>query len=129
LKKYRAASCLRRDRALRFYVVTTVTPEGFSVKELIKTEKQDLLILDDFGIHSFDTVNRTCLMEIIEVSHGKHSTIIASQLPVRQWYDLIGEKTVADSILDRLVHNAQRIELKGESLRRKWTEKDSDNDD
>ena len=51
------------------------------------------------------------------------TTIITSQLPVKQWYEVIGEKTVADAILDRIVHGAQRIELKGESLRRKWNKK------
>jgi DNA replication protein DnaC len=58
-------------------------------------------------------------MEIIEDRHGKRSTIITSQLPVKEWYDVIGEKTVSDAILDRLVHDAHRIELIGESLRRK----------
>lgn len=58
-------------------------------------------------------------MEIIEDRHAKRSTIIASQLPVANWYDVIGEETVADAILDRLVHTSYRIELKGESLRKK----------
>jgi DNA replication protein DnaC len=62
-------------------------------------------------------------MEIIEDRHGKHSTIITSQLPVKEWYDVIGEKTLSDAILDRLVHDAHRIELKGESLRRKQAAK------
>ena len=97
--------------------------DGSSIKELMKIEKQDLLILDDFGMQPFDAGSRASLMEIIEDRHGKHSTIITSQLPVKQWHDVIGEKTVADAILDRIVHNAQRIELKGESLRRKWNKK------
>ena len=59
------------------------------------------------------------LMEIIEDRHSRRSTIIASQLPVASWYDVIGEETIADAILDRLVHTAYRIELKGESLRKK----------
>jgi len=62
-------------------------------------------------------------LEIIEDRHGKRSTIITSQLPVKQWYDVIGEKTIADAIMDRIVHSAHRIELKGESLRRKWNKK------
>lgn len=94
--------------------------DGSSIKELMKIERQDLLILDDFGIQPFDAASRASLLEIIEDRHGKRSTIITSQLPVKQWHDVIGEKTVADAILDRIVHNAQRIELKGESLRRKW---------
>src|SRR5919199_352666 len=92
--------------------------DGSSIKELMKIEKQDLLILDDFGMQPFDSGSRASLMEIIEDRHGKRSTIITSQLPVKQWHDVIGEKTVADAILDRIVHSAQRIELKGESLRR-----------
>jgi DNA replication protein DnaC len=94
--------------------------DGSSIKEMNRIEKQDLLILDDFGIQPFDHASRASLLEIIEDRHGKHATIITSQLPVRQWYEIIGEKTVADAILDRIVHNAHRIELKGESLRRKW---------
>jgi DNA replication protein DnaC len=94
--------------------------DGSSIKEFMKIERQDLLIIDDFGIQPFDPGSRACLLEIIEDRHGKHSTIITSQLPVKQWYEVIGEKTVADAVMDRIVHNAQRIELKGESLRRKW---------
>lgn len=97
--------------------------DGSSIKELMKIEKQDLLILDDFGIQPLDQQSRASLMDIIEDRHGKRSTLITSQLPVKQWYDVIGEKTVADAILDRLVHQAQRIELKGESLRRKGNKK------
>jgi DNA replication protein DnaC len=100
--------------------------DGSAIREMMKIEKQDLLILDDFGIQPYDLQSRTCLMEIIEDRHGKHSTIITSQLPIKQWYDVIGEKTIADAILDRIVHNAQRIELKGESLRRKWSKRDAE---
>jgi DNA replication protein DnaC len=103
--------------------------DGSAIREMIRIEKQDLLILDDFGIQPYDLPSRTCLMEIIEDRHGKRSTIITSQLPVKQWYDVIGEKTIADAILDRLVHNAQRIELKGESLRKKWQKSDTENND
>jgi DNA replication protein DnaC len=55
--------------------------------------------------------------------YGKRSTILTSQLPVKQWHDVIGEQTVADAVLDRIVHNAHRVELKGESLRKKWSKK------
>ena len=84
----------------------------------MKIEKMDLLILDDFGMQPLDAQSRVSLLDIMEDRHGKRSTIIISQLPVKQWYEVIGEKTVADAVLDRIVHNAQRIELKGESLRR-----------
>ncbi len=97
--------------------------DGSSIKELMKIERQDLLILDDFGIQPFDPQSRASLLDIVEDRHGKRSTIITAQVPVKQWYDLIGEKTVADAIMDRIVHNAQRIELTGESLRRKWGKK------
>jgi len=93
--------------------------DGTVLKEMARMEKQDLLIIDDFGIQPFDAVSRLSLLEIIEDRHGKRSTILTSQLPVKQWYDVIGEKTLADAILDRIVHDAHRIELKGESLRKK----------
>jgi DNA replication protein DnaC len=89
------------------------------MKDLVRIEKQDLLILDDFGIQPLDQQSRTMLMEIMEDRHGKRSTIITSQLPVKQWYEVIGEKTIADAILDRIVHDAHRVEIKGESLRKK----------
>jgi DNA replication protein DnaC len=100
--------------------------DGSAIKELMKIERQDLLIIDDFGIQPFDQGSRACLLEIIEDRHGKRSTIITSQLPVKQWHDVIGEKTIADAVMDRIVHNAQRVELKGESLRRKWNKKTAD---
>ncbi|NCP60129.1 MAG: ATP-binding protein, partial [Flavobacteriales bacterium] len=62
---------------------------------------------------------KTVAREIIEDRHGEHSIIIASQLPVEAWHEVIGEQTIADAILDRLVHNAHRIEIKGESMRKK----------
>ena len=76
-------------------------------------------ILDDFGIQPFDNQSRSLLMEIIEDRHGKRSTIIISQLPVVQWHEIIGENTIADAILDRLVHQAHRIDLSGESMRKR----------
>jgi DNA replication protein DnaC len=93
--------------------------DGSYIKEAAKLERQELLILDDFGIQPFDAQSRAALMEIIEDRHGKTSLIITSQLPVSKWYDVIGEKTIADAILDRIVHDAHRIELKGESMRKK----------
>jgi len=84
-----------------------------------KTAKTDLLIIDDFGLSHFDNQQRMDMMEMIEDRHGKKSTIIASQLPVTNWYDVIGEETLADAILDRLIHTSYRIELRGENLRKK----------
>jgi DNA replication protein DnaC len=86
---------------------------------LNRIAKKDLLILDDFGISHLDNQQQIDLMEIIEDRHARKSTIIASQLPVASWYEIIGEATIADAILDRLVHTSHRIELKGKSLRKK----------
>ncbi len=93
--------------------------DGSYLRELAKIEKQHLLIIDDFGIQPLDAASRSALMEIIEDRHGKASTIITSQVPVSMWHEVIGEQTMADAILDRIVHDAHRIEMKGESLRKK----------
>ena len=93
--------------------------DGTYLKELAKIEKQHLLLIDDFGIQPLDAQSRSTLMEIIEDRHGKSSTIITSQVPVSKWHEIIGEQTIADAILDRIVHDAHRIEMKGESLRKK----------
>jgi len=88
------------------------------LKELNKLEKTNLLILDDFGLQSIDGPNRLLLLEIMEDRYDLQSTIIASQLPVEKWYEMFDDNTVADAILDRLIHRAHRIALKGESLRK-----------
>lgn len=92
--------------------------DGSYIRDISKIERQDLLILDDFGLLPLDSQNRSALMEIIEDRHTKASMIITSQLPVNAWHEIIGEKTIADAILDRIVHDAHRIELKGESMRK-----------
>jgi DNA replication protein DnaC len=93
--------------------------DGSYINEIAKIERQHLLILDDFGIQPLDAQSRAALMEIIEDRHGKGSTIITSQLPVNKWHEVIGEKTIADAILDRMIHDAHRIQLQGESMRKK----------
>jgi DNA replication protein DnaC len=93
--------------------------DGSYAKEVTKIERQNLLILDDFGIQPFDAIGRGILMEIIEDRHGKGSLIITSQVPVSKWHDVIGDKTMADAILDRIIHQCHRVELKGESMRKK----------
>ncbi len=80
--------------------------------------RADLLILDDFGLEPLDAGARHDLLEILEERYGRRSTIVTSQLPLSAWHEVIGDPTYADAILDRLVHNAHRIELTGESLRR-----------
>jgi DNA replication protein DnaC len=93
--------------------------DGSYPREISKIEKYDLLILDDFGLQPLDNTARMILLEIIEDRHARKSTIIGSQLPVAKWYEVIGDSTVADAILDRMVHTAHRLELKGDSLRKK----------
>ena len=93
--------------------------DGSIFKLFDRIAKAGILILDDFGLTHLDKKQQMDLMEIIEDRHSKASTIIASQLPVASWYEVIGEATIADAILDRLVHTSHRIELKGDSLRKK----------
>jgi DNA replication protein DnaC len=102
-----------------FGMLKMAKADGSYIRETAKIEKQDLLIIDDFGLQPLDNHSRSALIEIIEDRHGKHSTIITSQVPVMQWHDVIGEKTIADAVLDRIVHNAHRIEMAGESLRKR----------
>jgi len=93
--------------------------DGSYLKELAKIERQHLIILDDFGLQPLDNQNRIALLEIMEDRNNKGSVIVTSQVPIQGWYDIIGEKTIADAILDRLIHQSHRIELAGESMRRK----------
>lgn len=93
--------------------------DGSILKLLDVLSKTDLLILDDFGLTQLEQQQRYDLLEIIEERHAKKSTMISSQLPVASWYQVIGDETIADAILDRLIHTAHRFELKGESMRRK----------
>ena len=84
-----------------------------------KLSRVQLLILDDWGTHGMDDRQRLDLLEICEERYRRKSTMIAAQLPVAKWHDLVGEPTIADAILDRIIHNAHRINLKGESMRKK----------
>jgi DNA replication protein DnaC len=93
--------------------------EGNIMKFFDKIAKTSLLILDDFGLTHFDQQQQFDLMEVIEDRHGKASTIIASQLPVSSWYDVLTEASIADAILDRLVHSSYRIELEADQSKRK----------
>jgi DNA replication protein DnaC len=86
-----------------------------------------LLILDDWGLEPLDPQARHDLLEILEERYGRRSTIVTSQLPVDKWHDVIGDPTYADAILDRLVHNAHRVDLTGDSLRRKRPSKTASN--
>lgn len=81
--------------------------------------KPRLLVLDDWGLHPLTDSGRRDLLEIFEDRYGRRSTLVTSQLPVDTWHDALGDPTLADAILDRLVHNAHRLELRGESLRKR----------
>ena len=96
-----------------------VRAEGTASNFFDKLSKTSLLIIDDFGLAPLSKEQKYDLLEIIEDRHNKTSTLIASQLPIKTWHEIIGDVTIADAILDRLVHTAHRIELKGESLRKR----------
>ena len=99
--------------------LTQSKADGSYSKALHALAKLDLLIIDDWGLEPLKAAQRNDLMEIMDDRHGSSSTIMMSQLPTDQWYQSIGDNTLADAILDRLMHNAHRITLKGESMRKK----------
>ena len=92
--------------------------DGSYPRLMAQLARFELLILDDWGIQKITAPQRSDLMELIEDRHGLRSTLIASQLPIDTWHEYIGEATLADAILDRLIHNAHRLALQGESMRR-----------
>ena len=92
--------------------------KGTIETELKKIERYQLLILDDAFLVPIDAKERPILLDIIEDRHGRKAIVISSQLPVGNWYDAIGDPTVADAVLDRIVHSSHRVELAGESIRK-----------
>jgi DNA replication protein DnaC len=103
-----------------FEQIAMARMEGTLTKFFNKIADTDLLIIDDFGVRSLDKQQMLDFLELMEDRHAMKSTIIVSQLPVANWYDMMkSNSTAADAILDRIVHTAQRFELKGESLRKK----------
>lgn len=92
--------------------------DGSFTKEIDRLEHKNLLILDDWGLAPLDGQSRLALLQIIEDRHQKYSTIITSQLPINAWHQYINDNTIADAILDRIIHQAIRIDLKGDSLRK-----------
>lgn len=92
--------------------------DGRFDKVLIQLAKTDLLILDDWGLSKLTAEQRRDLLEILEDRHEQRSTIVTSQLPIEKWHGMIGDPTLADAILDRLIHNAHKLPLKGESMRK-----------
>lgn len=101
------------------YTLAIARADGSYARTLARLAKTRVLILDDFGLATLTDPERRDLLEIIEDRHGTASTIITSQLPVENWHEMIGDPTIADALLDRVVHNAHRINLKGESMRRR----------
>lgn len=117
-------ACLLEHRVL-YFNCTKFFPrlklwkaDGSYPRELARIERAALVIFDDFGLERLDNQSRLSLLEILEDRVGRRSTVVATQLPVEQWFDVIGDPTIADAICDRLIHTAVRIELKGESMRR-----------
>jgi DNA replication protein DnaC len=92
--------------------------DGAFRKEIERIERKQLLILDDWGLTPLDTHAKLALLQIIEDRHNKYATIITSQLPISAWHQYIDDDTIADTILDRIIHQAHRIELQGESMRK-----------
>ena len=97
--------------------------DGSYLRMITNLEKYDLLIWDDFGLQPMDDKTRLAMLQILEERYERKSVIIASQLPIAKWYDYIGDPTLADAIMDRLVANASKIELKGDSMRQKLKNK------
>ncbi len=93
--------------------------DGRYLKIMATYARADLLVLDDWGLNKLNLEQRLDLLELLEQRHGLKSTIVAAQVPMDHWHDIIGDPTLADAILDRLVHNAYKINLKGESMRKK----------
>lgn len=116
LKEYSA----KYYRLSRLTLALTQAKADGSYSQLLKSlANLDLLIIDDWGLEPLKAATRNDLMEIMDDRHDQSSTLIISQLPTDQWYQSIGDNTLADAILDRLMHNAHRINLKGESMRKK----------
>ena len=107
-------------RASRLFAeILQAKGEGRHLKYLAAIAKTDLLVIDDWGLAPLDDEQRRDLLEIMDDRHINRSTLITSQLPVEKWHEIIGDGTIADAILDRLVHNAHKIKMKGESMRKK----------
>ena len=106
-------NCMKLFSQLKYYKA-----DGTYFKEMNKIKKQDLIILDDFGLKPFDTDSRLMLLELLEDRHGCRSLIISSQIPADRWFDIIGDATIADAICDRLLHTSHKIDIKGDSMRK-----------
>lgn len=106
-----------------FQAITIAKADGSYIKLMEHVAKLHLLVLDDWGIAPMNDANRRDLLEIIDDRYHRSSTLITSQLPVQAWHDSVGDATLGDAILDRLIHNAHRIEVHGQSMREKIAKK------
>ena len=98
--------------------LSTAKADGRYPKLLSSLARTDVLVLDDWGLHPLTDSHRRDLLEILKDRYGNRSTVVTSQLPIAAWHDAIGDATLADAVLDRLVHNAYELQLKGESRRK-----------
>jgi DNA replication protein DnaC len=121
----------RDDRSVLYYrlprlfeALALARGDGRYGRLLARLARVQLLILDDWGLATMTADQRRDLLEIVDDRHGRASTIVTSQVPVEHWHDIIGDPTLADAILDRLVHNAHRLVLKGESMRKITAQRD-----
>jgi len=101
-----------------YRILAMARADGSYARVLARLARISLLVLDDLGLAALSDQERRDLLEVVEDRHGAASTIITSQLPVEHWHEVIGDPTIADALLDRLVHNAHRVTLKGESMRK-----------
>lgn len=102
-----------------FHDVAIARADGSYAKFMNKLAKTKLLLIDDLGLAPMSDHERRDLLEVLEDRHRLSSTIVTSQLPIKSWYEIVGDPTIADAILDRLIHNAHKIKVKGESMRKK----------
>ena len=122
------AACRQRKRVFYrrvprlFDELALARADGSYAKLLTRLAKADLLILDDLGIGTLSDAQRHDLLEVVEDRYGRRSTVVTSQLPVSNWHDWLGDPTVADAVLDRLVHNAYKLDLRGNSRRKETTD-------
>ena len=124
------AACLKGFKVLFTSTAKLLTQlfndkaDGTYLKKLNQITRHNLLILDDFGLHPLQEADQLILYDLIEDMTHKHALIVTSQIPVEHWHQLITQSTLADAVMDRIIHNAHRIDLKGDSLRKTITSND-----
>ena len=117
--RWRARRVASPSRVSRSSSSTRARGDGRYARLLKTIARVDLLVLDDWGLATLTAGERRDLLEILDDRHGRKSTLVPSQLPVDAWHAVIGDPTLAEAILDRLVHNAHRLELRGDSMRKR----------